>query len=173
MTASTQAKLPIATVHGLYHVAIKTEDLAATRKFWTDIIGLSEFPRPDFGYPGAWLGCPQPGGLAIVHVYAGGPALGPEGKAPAGTAAIDHLSLSCSGYRSYVSRFKAAGLDWREFIVPGTSLWQLFVYDPSGVQLELTFECGIEGEEKPDVSPGRKYVAGSSFFSKASYPKLA
>ena len=69
MTATT---LPLATVHGLYHIAIKTENLAATRKFWTEIIGLREFPRPDFGYPGAWLGCPQPGGLAIVHVYAGG-----------------------------------------------------------------------------------------------------
>ncbi len=141
MTA-TEPTLPIATVHGLYHIAIKTENLAATRKFYIEIIGLREFPRPDFGYPGAWLGCPQPGGLAIMHIYAGGPALGPEGKAPAGTAAIDHVSLSCSGYRSFVSRFKAAGLDWREFIVPGTTLWQLFVDDPSGVQLELTFECG-------------------------------
>jgi len=167
------AKLPLATVHGLFHIAIKTDDLAATRKFWTEIIGLKEFPRPDFGYPGALLGCPQPGGLAIIHFYAGGPALGPEGKAPAGTAAIDHVSLSCSGYRSYVARFKVAGLDWREFIVPGTSLWQLFVYDPSGVQLELTFESGSEGDEKPVVSPGRKYVAGASFFDKARYPKLA
>ena len=164
--------LPLATVHGLYHIAIKTDDLAATRKFWVGIIGLREFPRPDFGYPGAWLGCTQPGGLAIIHVYAGGPALGPEGKAPAGTAAIDHVSLSCSGYRSYVARFKAAGLDWREFIVPGTSLWQLFVHDPSGVQLELTFESGGEGDENPDMSPGRKYVAGASFFDKATYPKL-
>jgi catechol 2,3-dioxygenase-like lactoylglutathione lyase family enzyme len=90
---STSAELPLATVHGLYHIAIKTEDLAATRKFYTDIIGLRDFQRPDFGYPGAWLGCTQPGGLAILHVYAGGPALGPEGKAPAGTAAIDHVSL--------------------------------------------------------------------------------
>jgi hypothetical protein len=72
-----------------------------------------------------------------------------------------------------VSRFKAAGLDWREFIVPGTSLWQLFVYDPSGVQLELTFESGGERVEKPDMSAGRKYVAGASFFDKATYPKLA
>ena len=56
--------------------------------------------------------------------------------------------------------------------MPGTSLWQLFVYDPSGVQLELTFECGGEGDELPDMSPGRKYVAGSSFFDKATYPKL-
>jgi catechol 2,3-dioxygenase-like lactoylglutathione lyase family enzyme len=46
MTATT---LPLATVHGLYHIAIKTENLAATRKFWTEIIGLREFPRPDFG----------------------------------------------------------------------------------------------------------------------------
>mgnify|MGYP000935246454 CR=1 FL=1 len=117
----------------LFHLAIKTSDLAATRHFWTRVIGLREIHRPDFGYPGAWLACPQPGGLAIIHVYAGGPALGADGKAPSGTAAIDHVSLSCSGYRSYISRFKAAGLDWREFAVPGTTLWQLFVYDPSGV----------------------------------------
>ena len=168
----TDEKLPLATVHGLYHVAIKTADLAATKMFWTDVIGLREIDRPNFGYPGAWLGCPQPGGLGIIHVYAGGPALGLEGKSPAGTAAIDHISLSCSGYRSYVSRFKAAGLDWREFIVPGSSLWQLFVYDPSGVQLELTFESGIEGDDLPDVSLGRVYAAGKSFFDPATYPKL-
>lgn len=171
MTANTS--LPLATVHGLFHIAIKTGNLTATRRFWTEIIGLREFPRPDFGYPGAWLGCTQPGGLAIIHVYAGGPALGPEGKSPNGTAAIDHVSLACSGYRSYVARFEEAGLDWREFIVPGTSLWQLFVYDPSGVQLELTFESAGEGSEPPDVSPGRKYVAGASFFDAAKYPRLA
>src|SRR5229473_1450477 len=119
MTVAAEATLPLATVHGLFHIAIKTDNLAATRRFWTDIIGLKEFPRPDFGYPGAWLGCTQPGGLAIIHVYAGGPALGPEGKAPAGTAAIDHVSLSCSGYCSYVSRFTAARLDRCEFLRQG------------------------------------------------------
>ena len=166
------AALPLATVHGLFHLAIKTSDLGATRYFWTEVIGLREVHRPDFGYPGAWLCCPQPGGLAIIHVYAGGPALGADGKAPYGTAAIDHVSLSCSGYRSYISRFKAAGLDWREFAVPGTTLWQLFVYDPSGVQLELTFEGAIEGSEPPDLSPGRVYVPGASFFRESSYPKM-
>jgi hypothetical protein len=37
----------------------------------------------------------------------------------------------------------------------------------------LTFECGGEGEQKPDMLPGRKYVAGSSFFDKTAYPSLA
>jgi catechol 2,3-dioxygenase-like lactoylglutathione lyase family enzyme len=164
--------LPLATVHGLFHIAIKTSDLEATRAFYVDVIGLKDLQRPDFGYPGAWLACPQPGGLGIIHVYAGGPALGPEGNAPSGTAAIDHISLSCSGFRSYIARFKAAGLDWREFIVPGTSLWQLFVYDPSGVQLELTFEAAIEGDESPDMSPGRAYAAGQSFFDQNTYPTI-
>src|SRR3954466_9527827 len=157
---------------GLFHLAIKTSSLQATRAFWTGVIGLRDVPRPDFGYPGAWLSCPQPGGQAIIHVYAGGPALGPSGRVELGTAAIDHVSLACSGYHAYRARLQRAGLAWREFLVPGTSLWQLFVYDPSGVQLELTFECGGEGDELPDMSPGRKYVAGSSFFDKATYPKL-
>jgi catechol 2,3-dioxygenase-like lactoylglutathione lyase family enzyme len=165
-------ELPSAAVHGLFHIAIKTSDLEATRTFWCSVIGLREIARPDFGYPGAWLACPQPGGVGIVHVYAGGPALGKAGVAPSGTAAIDHISLSCSGYRQYIERFKAAGLDWREFLVPGTTLWQLFVYDPSGVQLELTFEGSVEGASKPDMSPGRAYVAGSSFFNRETYPKL-
>ena len=165
-------KLPTATIHGLFHLAIKTADLKATQMFWCDVIGLRELPRPDFGYPGAWLACPQPGGLGIIHVYAGGPALGPEGVAPSGSGAIDHISLSCSGFREYIARFKETGLDWREFLVPGTTLWQLFVYDPSGVQLELTFEGSIEGSVKPDMSPGRGYVAGTSFFDRGKYPKF-
>jgi hypothetical protein len=46
MTAAAEATLPLATVHGLFHIAIKTDNLAATRRFWTDIIGLKEFPMP-------------------------------------------------------------------------------------------------------------------------------
>jgi catechol 2,3-dioxygenase-like lactoylglutathione lyase family enzyme len=165
-------KLPSAALHGLFHIAIKTSDLEATRVFYRDIIGLREIARPDFGFPGAWLACPQPGGQPIIHIYAGGPALGASGVAPRGTAAIDHISLSCSGYRDYTTRFGRAGLPFREFIVPGTTLWQLFVYDPSGVQLELTFEGAVEGHELPDLSPGRAYVAGADFFDPATYPRL-
>jgi catechol 2,3-dioxygenase-like lactoylglutathione lyase family enzyme len=169
---SMNPSFPSAALHGLFHIAIKTSDLEATRLFYRDVIGLREIARPDFGFPGAWLACPQPGGQPIIHIYAGGPALGASGMAPRGTAAIDHISLSCSGYRDYIARFRRAGLPFREFIVPGTTLWQLFVYDPSGVQLELTFEGAVEGEELPDLSPGRAYVAGSDFYDAASYPTL-
>jgi catechol 2,3-dioxygenase-like lactoylglutathione lyase family enzyme len=158
---------------GLFHVAIKTSDLAATIAFYTRVLGLAEAKRPAFGYPGAWLAVPLPGGPAIIHIYAGGPALGPGGVAPRGTAAIDHVSLSCRGFHAYRARFAAAGLEWREFLVPGTSLWQLFVHDPSGVQLELTFDGASEAGPPPDMSEGRGYVAGASFFDPATYPDAA
>ena len=170
--SSTAVPTAGAFTAGLFHVAIKTNDLVATVAFYTRILGLMEVKRPDFGYPGAWLGVPLPGGPAIIHIYAGGPALGAEGRAPQGTAAIDHVSLACRGYHEHIARFRAAGLDWREFLVPGTTLWQLFVYDPSGVQLELTFDGAAEAGAPPDMSPGRSYVAGSSFFDPATYPAL-
>ena len=157
---------------GLFHVAVKTSDLAQTLAFWTRIIGLHAVKRPDFGYPGAWLAVPLPGGAAILHVYAGGPALGKDGRAPVGTGAVDHLSLSCHGYHAYVARFRAAGLDWREFLVPGTHLWQLFVHDPSGLQVELTFDGLAETGPLPDMSDHRRYIAGAELFDPATYPRL-
>jgi catechol 2,3-dioxygenase-like lactoylglutathione lyase family enzyme len=159
-------------VASLFHVAIKTNDLEATRFFYKDVLGLGEVARPDFGYPGAWLACPLPGGQAIIHIYAGGPALGDEGRAPSGSGAIDHLSLACTGYHAFIARIRKHGLDWREFVVPGTTLWQLFVYDPSGVQLELTFDGSRESGRAPDLSAHRRYAAGANFFDPTSYHHL-
>ncbi len=157
------------TITGLFHVAIKTGNLALTRWFYCEILGLSEVARPDFGYPGAWIAVPTPVGEAIIHIYAGGPALGKDGVAPRGTAAIDHLSLTAIGYHDFIARIRNAGLEWREFLVPGTTYWQLFVYDPNGVQLELTFDGRTETGAPPDMSPARRYVAGTTFFDVAHY----
>ena len=187
MTHPTQDVNAAAVVIGLFHTAIKTANLAASLQFYKGILGLREIHRPDFGFPGAWLACPSPGGAAIIHLYAGGPALGAggtgpldtlnasgtvtldtlnaTGKVPLGSAAVDHVSLACSGFHAFRSRIQAAGLAWREQVVPGTTLWQLFVYDPSGVQFELTFEGAVEPGALPDMSPGRVYVAGVNFFA--------
>ena len=79
------------------------------------------------------------------------------------------MSFSCSGYHTYRNRFIELGLPFKEFLVPNTSIWQLFIYDPSGVQLELTFEGKIEQGPPPDMSEGRRYIAGASFFNHEVY----
>ena len=159
-----------AVVNGLFHIAVKTASLEVSLSFYRCVLGLKEVARPDFGYPGAWLACSGLSGGAIVHLYAGGPALGPDGLVQAGSAAIDHISLACIGFHAFCARFTEHGLPWREFLVPGTTLWQLFVYDPSGVQMELTFEGTLESGEPPDMSPGKAYVAGTNFFNVSPSP---
>ena len=155
--------------NGLFHIAVKTHNLEATKEFYIKVLGLIDIYRPDFGFPGAWLAAPIPGGQAILHCYAGGPALGADGKTELGTAAIDHISFSCSGYHEYRQKFIEMNLPYREFLVPNTTIWQLFVYDPSGVQLELTFEGKIEKGPLPDMSDGKRYIAGTSFFDPKVY----
>jgi catechol 2,3-dioxygenase-like lactoylglutathione lyase family enzyme len=160
-------------ITGLLHVAIKTEDLAATVAFYTRVIGLREVPRPDFGFPGAWLGVPTPVGEAVIHIYAGGPALSAGGgRVPPHTGSIDHLSITAVGWAGFQERFARHGLPWREFVIPGTTLWQQFVYDPSGVQLELTFDARAEGIPVPQIEPSRLYRPGESFFDASAYRGL-
>ena len=159
---------------GLFHVAIKTSDLDKTVRFYRDIIGCHETSRPPLGFPGAWLAVPTPVGEALFHIYAGEPALGPAGSpTPHGTGAIDHVSLTAVGFQAMRDRIKAAGLPWREAIVPGTPLWQLFVFDPSGVQLEIIFDSRAEGGIPPDDStPGVRYRPNEDYYDAEAYALL-
>src|SRR4029077_9297623 len=85
------AEEPIMQVTGLFHVAIKTNDLDATVKFYTDVLGMKLAHRPDFGFPGAWIAAGDD--IPIIHIYAGGAAL-VDGKTPYGTGSLDHVSLT-------------------------------------------------------------------------------
>ncbi|MDB5775480.1 MAG: glyoxalase [Herbaspirillum sp.] len=160
-------------ITGLLHVAIKTANLAATVAFYTKVLGLRETARPDFGYPGAWIAVPTPVGEAVIHIYAGGPALGPEGKVTSGSGAIDHVSITAVGWNAFRRQFEKFGLPWREFLIPNTSYWQLFVYDPSGVQLELTFDGAAENLPLPVIPEAKRYRAGETFFDPAAYADFA
>jgi catechol 2,3-dioxygenase-like lactoylglutathione lyase family enzyme len=160
-------------VTGLCHIAIKTTDLEATVAFYTKVLGMRQAQRPPFDFPGAWLAVPTPLGEAVFHIYAGGAALGRTGAVPPNTGAIDHVSITAVGYNEFRARFEQLGLPWREFIVPNTTFWQLFVYDPSGVQIELTFDAIGERCPAPVIPAELRYVAGDSFFDPRHYSGLA
>lgn len=159
-------------VTGLLHVLVKTNDLPRTLVFYKKVLGLREAPRPPFGFPGAWMACSTPNGELVIHIWSGGPGMGKDGVSPYGTGTIDHVSLSAVGYRGFRNRLEKYKLDWREFVIPNTTLFQMFVYDPSGVQIELTFDVDAEPSYDVNVPPEHRYSAGEVFFNRETYPDL-
>jgi catechol 2,3-dioxygenase-like lactoylglutathione lyase family enzyme len=157
----------------LFHIALRAGDLDATVRFYTEVLGMIVADRPPIGFPGAWLKPAQPGADAMIHLYAGDAALDPDGSLQKGSGAIDHVSVVCQGYNEFRDRFRKFGLEWRENLVPSTPLWQLFVYDPNGVQLELTFHSAAETEPVPVIAPERLYQARERWFRPELYKQFA
>ncbi len=156
----------------IFHAAIRTADLDATVRFYTEVLGMVLADRPPIGFPGAWLKPAQPGADASIHLYAGDAARDADGTVRAGSGAIDHVSVVCQGYGDFKARFERFALPYRENLVPATPLWQLFIYDPNGVQLELTFHSAAETDPTPVIAPDRVYQARERWFEPAAYAQF-
>jgi catechol 2,3-dioxygenase-like lactoylglutathione lyase family enzyme len=161
-------------LQSLFHVAIKSRDIEASRCFYVDVLGMGVDERPPIGFPGLWLRSSSAHGDAIFHLYAGDAAREHGGSYASGTGVIDHVSVRATGYRAYCERFRSFQLSWRENIVPGDiGLWQLFVYDPSAVLLELTFSAEVEATTAPRISAGGQYRASENFFRAEDYRQFS
>lgn len=125
-----------------YNIRLKQSDLKAVRDFYVDVIGLTEGARPKFQFPGYWLY----GGseAAILHLAATLPETA-DGISPTKpTGQFDHISLKASDQVSARARLKAAGIPFDELPVPGWRMNQIFLTDPAGLKIELTFDMERE-----------------------------
>lgn len=126
------------TVHGLNHVTIRCRprDLPALHRFYTDAIGLAPGWRPPFPFDGYWL-YPPASQTAAIHIAATHPdeaAL--ASPAPSG---FDHLSLTSDGLAESKAHLQRLGIRFDQVPVPGAEIMQLFLRDPIGTKIELTF----------------------------------
>lgn len=129
------------TLTGMNHMTINCApaDLPALRDFYVAALGLVEGRRPDFPFPGHWL---YLGGQPVVHL-AGRAALPAGARAPgAGSAGFDHVAFTATGLEAARARLAAAGIGFDEAPVPGFPLHQIFLTDPLGQKIELTFSTG-------------------------------
>ena len=119
-------------IQGMNHFTVLTDDLDGTLRFYVDGLGLKVGPRPDLGFPGAWL---YVGDAAVLHVIAGR-------ALPASRAGVlDHMAFSATGLNGVRSRLEAMGVEYDLRHLPGSRSWQLFCHDPSGAKVELDFEA--------------------------------
>jgi catechol 2,3-dioxygenase-like lactoylglutathione lyase family enzyme len=139
------------------HVAIRTLDLEATNKFYTEVLGMRLAKRPPFDFPGSWLQI----GETMIHVMAGKAAYDTEGKFRPVGGTVDHISISAEGYDDFARRFEERGIDYREFAVPEAGILQLFARDPNGILIELNFLAAQEGKAPGKINGMREYIPGA------------
>src|SRR5436190_9323017 len=109
-------------IEGMNHFNVLTDDVDATRRFYVEVVGLTEGERPPLGFDGAWL---YAGGKAILHVSK---ARLPESRA----GVIDHMAFTATDLKGAVKRLEARGIPYTLGQQVGTRLWQVFFHDPMG-----------------------------------------
>jgi catechol 2,3-dioxygenase-like lactoylglutathione lyase family enzyme len=145
-------------IKDILHVAIRTMDLGATRKFYEEVLGLKLDPkRPDsVPAPGVWLDFKD----TQIHVIAGPKAYGDTDPNTFGSGTIDHMAVRAVGYDAWRAHLERHGVDYRQNNVRDLNMWQIYVRDPSGVVIELQFLVKDEppGSKGPDGT--RQYRFG-------------
>ena len=134
----------------LDHYSIRTLDVEASRRFYTEIMGFEVGFRPPFNFPGLWLynGAPYPASCGVVHIVGVDPA-NPQGLKDYlgdrelgtldGTGTVDHMAFAATGLTDMRERLRRRGIEFRERTVPSLGLHQVFLEDPSGVTIELNY----------------------------------
>lgn len=124
-------------VQSLDHVTIVVKNLAATKQFYVDALGMEEVDRPGFTFAGQWFQA----GPTLIHTI-----LEFEGSDRAGAAACansrgHHFAFLVDDCQAAAQQIQAFGIP---FVSPPKlrpdGAMQLFVNDPDGHLVEL---CSI------------------------------
>jgi catechol 2,3-dioxygenase-like lactoylglutathione lyase family enzyme len=108
----------------VHHVSINVVDLDAALEFYVGKLGLDPLPRPDFGFPGAWLAA----GGQQVHLIQTGEAHVSRGE---------HFALQVGNIEQACSELRARGLEVSDPMDLPPAGRQAFLRDPSGNVVEL------------------------------------
>lgn len=141
----------------LQHILIQTADLEGTKDWWVDVLGLEVGPHPDFRVPVYWLYLK---GRDVLHVTTGGKDAsenrkryaGQESEATYGSGVVDHIAFHATGLDDMMARLDARGVAYKQRQIGDRNLYQLFLFDPNGVKVELNFPAGEAAGIRAEVT---------------------
>lgn len=124
-------------VKSIDHVTLVVKDLEASRRFYVDLLGMSEVARPAFSFAGAWFQA----GPTQIHLILEHPGSGPAGNLlplELRSSRSHHLAFLVDDAAATVGHFKQSGVT----ILSGPKsrpdgFVQVFVADPDGHVVEL------------------------------------
>ena len=90
-------------IERIHHVSLPVTDLARSREFYGEVLGLLELPRPPFPFPGAWY---QLGDGQLHLIVAERPTL----RVGKGIDSHDiHVAIRVRSYRQALDHLRARG----------------------------------------------------------------
>ena len=148
---------------GIFHNAIRATSMDATRNFYTRVLDMVvDDNRPKVTIPGFWLRAALPDSPPTLHIF-GEEHAELDGVIPTGGGAVHHLALYCKGYHAMIGKLNRLELSWHAAVHQGARAWQIFVYDPNGIMLELSFDPVVEACPLPQVPADKVFVATEPF----------
>jgi glyoxylase I family protein len=132
-------------VAGLHHIAIICSDYGRSKRFYTEVLGLSVIAENWRAERQSWkLDLAVPGGGQVELFSFPAPAPRPSRPEAAG---LRHLALSVTDIDAEIAALEAAGVAVEPVRVdPYTGARFTFFTDPDGLPLEL-YETGVAGRE--------------------------
>lgn len=125
--------MPVTALHH-YTIRCTPEELPQLLDFYTRVMRLQAGARPEIPAPGAWL---YAEGQPIVHLYAH--LSTPDAAVQPVTGHVDHISFRSHGLTEMREHLDALGVPFAEAPIPGWKIHQLFLHDPRGLKIEMTF----------------------------------
>ena len=122
----------------LDHYNVSTRNLRDTVRFYEEVLGLVNGPRPPFDFPGAWL---YSEGHPVLHLNDISPTDKPQRP---DSGVIDHIAFGSRGFDAIKQHLALKGVAFRVNEVPNSSRRQIFVTDPNNVLIELNFDVAKE-----------------------------
>ena len=134
MSTTEKSAIQVKTID---HVTIVVKDIERSTQFYTEVLGMQQVARPDFGFPGAWFQA----GDTQIHLI-----LQSEQSGPAGIGQFQGEDPSVGFHYAFVvddaniaaTQLREMGLE----IVVGPrerpdGVIQVYVHDPDGHLVEL------------------------------------
>jgi catechol 2,3-dioxygenase-like lactoylglutathione lyase family enzyme len=118
------------------HVTIICRDIAATRRFYVDFIGMQEVQRPAFKFPGLWFQL----GHVQIHATQESPEAGPPGWRAAGTVTSrgHHIAFAVDDVAKTLDTVAAQNIPIASPLQQRPDGFkQLYLYDPDNHLVEL------------------------------------
>ncbi len=147
--------MPLAHIE---HYLIAADDMEVTKTWYCDVLGMQEGWHPEFNFPVYWL---YLDGKDVVHISQSAKNATDNQKTylgrtsqntGAGTGAIDHIAFRANGLAETMAHLRQLNIDFKERRANGQALYQLFMFDPNGIKVELNFDAVESAGIEPEVN---------------------